>query len=58
MAQPDPRLVAALTQCEVLSQRIAAFKVNVVVSATTLVGAGKSVLLLAISSGHILRGSW
>jgi hypothetical protein len=37
MAQPDLRLVAALAQCEVLSQRIAAFKPDVVACATGVV---------------------
>jgi hypothetical protein len=34
MEQPDPRLVAALAQCEVLSQRIAAFKPDATASTT------------------------
>jgi hypothetical protein len=34
MAEPGPRLVAALTDCDVLSQRIEAFKPHVVASAT------------------------
>jgi hypothetical protein len=37
MVQLYPRLVAALTDCDVLSQRIAAFKYDVVVSANGVV---------------------
>jgi hypothetical protein len=50
MAQPDLRLVGASADCEVLSQRIAAFKPDVVGSATGLVAAGKFAMLLAIQA--------
>jgi hypothetical protein len=59
MAQPDPRLVAALTDCDVLSQRLAARKPDVVVSATGVVGMSVRVHSVARDpSGGQLRGSW